>query len=299
MKIVVLHCGDSLRRGSMGDKPKFKSIDERVQYLKGKAQEIRTEVIKMIYKAQSGHPGGSLSASDIMAVLYFDELNLGPVNACHPDRDRFVLSKGHACPVWYASLALNGFFPMEVLDKLRQLGSPLQGHPIMGKCAGIDATAGSLGVGLAQAVGMALEAKMRKKDYRVYALCGDGETQEGIIYEAAQTANKFKLDNLVAIIDNNGLQMDGFTKDVMPVEPLDLKFQSFGWETTRIDGHNVEEIIKTFEKAKTVKGKPYCIIAKTVKGKGVSYMENIRAWHGKAPNEEQYVRALKDIREGF
>jgi transketolase len=281
------------------ERPQFKTFEERVRFLEEKAKELRLEIIKMIYKAQSGHPGGSLSAADIMAVLYFDELNLGPINACWADRDRFVLSKGHACPVWYASLALNGFFPMEVLDHLRELGSPLQGHPIMGKCAGIDATAGSLGVGFAQAVGMALEAKMKKKDYRVYVLCGDGEIQEGIVYEAAQTANKYKLDNLVAIIDDNGLQMDGFTKNIMPVEPLDSRFQSFGWETTRIDGHNIEEIIKSFEKAKTVKGRPYCVIAKTIKGKGVSYMENVRDWHGKAPNEEQFKKALKDIREGF
>ena len=272
--------------------------DEKIAYLKTRAKEIRTEVVKMIHKAQTGHPGGSLSAADIMSVLYFDELTIRPDDPKWEDRDRFILSKGHACPVWYACLALRGFIPLETLGTLRQLGSPLQGHPVMTKCPGVDATAGSLGIGFGMAVGMALEAKMTGKTYRVYAILGDGEVQEGIVYEAAQSASKFGLDNMVMIIDNNRLQNDGFTQDIIPVESLDERFRSLGWETKRINGHIIEEILEAFADARKARGKPFCIIADTVKGKGVSFMENIREWHGRPPSDEQCEQALSEIRGG-
>lgn len=276
-----------------------KIFEERVSYLKEKAKEIRSNLLIMIHKAQSGHPGGSLSSTDFMAALYFDQLRIDPANPRWADRDRFVLSKGHACPVWYTCLAMKGFVPMESIYTLRQLGSVFQGHPVASKCPGIDATSGSLGIGMAQAVGMALEGKMTKKDYMVYAICGDGELQEGIIWEASNTASKYKLDNLVLIIDNNGLQNDGYTKDVMPMERLDDKFKPFGWEVIRINGHKMEEVLAALEQGKANKGKPFCIIADTVKGKGVSFMEDVRAWHGKVPNDEQLEIALNEIKEGF
>ncbi len=276
-----------------------KTFEERVSYLKEKAKEIRSNLLIMIHIAQSGHPGGSLSSTDFMAALYFDQLRIDPANPRWADRDRFVLSKGHACPVWYTCLAMKGFVPMESIYTLRQLGSVFQGHPVASKCPGIDATSGSLGIGMAQAVGMALEGKMTKKDYMVYAICGDGELQEGIIWEASNTASKYKLDNLVLIIDNNGLQNDGYTKDVMPMERLDDKFKAFGWEVIRINGHKMEEVLAALEQGKANKGKPFCIIADTVKGKGVSFMEDVRAWHGKVPNDEQLEIALNEIKEGF
>jgi len=283
----------------MNMKENTKSFDERVSYLKEKAKEIRSNLLKMIHKAQSGHPGGSLSASDIMAAIYFDQLKVDPANPKWADRDRFVLSKGHACPVWYTCLAMKGFVPMDTIYTLRQLGSIFQGHPVAAKCPGIDATAGSLGIGMAQAVGMALEGKMTKKDFMVYTICGDGEIQEGIIWEASNTASKYKLDNLILIVDNNGLQNDGYSKDVMPMEPLEDKFKAFGWEVVRINGHKMEEVLSALEKGRANKGKPFCIIADTIKGKGVSYMENIRGWHGKPPSDDQLVTALNDIKEGF
>lgn len=270
----------------------------RFTELKEHARDIRINILKMIHKAQSGHPGGSLSASDIMAALYFDQLNIRPGEPGWTERDRFVLSKGHACPVWYAALALRGYFDVSVLNTLRKFESPLQGHPVAGKCPGVDATAGSLGVGLAEAVGMALEARLLKKGYQVYALCGDGELQEGIIWESANAAARFKLDNLVVIIDNNGLQNDGYSRDVMPMEPIEDKFRAFRWETARINGHSMEDLIPALEKARAHEGSPYCIVAETVKGKGVSFMEDIRGWHGKAPDDEQLNAALKEITEG-
>ncbi len=276
-----------------------KTFEERVSYLKEKAKEIRSNLLIMIHKAQSGHPGGSLSSTDFMAALYFDQLRIDPANPRWADRDRFVLSKGHACPVWYTCLAMKGFVPMESIYTLRQLGSVFQGHPVASKCPGIDATSGSLGIGMAQAVGMALEGKMTKKDFMVYAICGDGEIQEGIVWEASNTASKYKLDNFVLIIDNNGLQNDGYTKDVMPMERLDDKFKAFGWEVIRINGHKMEEVLAALEQGKANKGKPFCIIADTVKGKGVSFMEDVRGWHGKAPNDEQLEKALNEIKEGF
>jgi transketolase len=283
----------------MAPKNSAKSFSERVAFLKEKAKEVRFRIVDMIHVAQSGHPGGSLSATDIVTALYFDILNVDPKKPKNPDRDRFVLSKGHACPVWYANLALRGFFPLAELKTLRQFESILQGHPVATKTPGVDATTGSLGIGFAQAVGMALEGRMLKKSYKVYAVLGDGEMQEGVVWEAAASANKFKLDNLVAIVDNNGLQNDGFSKDIMPVEPLDKKFEAFGWTVKRINGHVMEEVLAALDEAKAHKGTPFCIVAATVKGRGVSYMENVRGWHGKPPSDKEYEKAVAEIREGL
>jgi transketolase len=274
---------------------------DRVKRLEDTAIRIRTESIKMIYKAQSGHPGGSLSESDIMAALYFDIMDLSPESAKDPDRDRFVLSKGHACPGWYATLALRGFFDLEVLDTLRQFGSPLQGHPVQGKAPGIEVTSGSLGIGFGQAIGMALDARLQGKSYRVWTVLGDGETNEGIVWEGALFANKYKLDSLCAIIDNNGVQNDGFGKDILPMEPLDEKFAAFGWAVIRVNGHDMSELLAALDDVKAGKhtGRPTVIIADTVKGRGVSFMENDRAWHGKPPNDEQYEKALAEIAGGL
>lgn len=272
--------------------------EPRIQFLENMARKIRISIVSMIYKAQSGHPGGSLSATDLVTALYFDQLQIRPNQPDWPERDRFVLSKGHACPVWYAALAHKGYFPLETLDTLRTLGSPLQGHPVKQKCKGLDAGTGSLGIGFAQALGIALEAKMLAKDYYVYAVLGDGELQEGLVWETAQAASKYRLDHFIAIVDNNGLQNDGFTKDIMPVEPIDDKFKAFGWETMRIDGHDMRQICNALEIARSHKGKPFCIVANTVKGKGVSFMENVRAWHGKAPDSEQLAAAIKEINLG-
>ena len=276
-----------------------KTFPERVALLKERAKEVRFRIIEMIHIAQSGHPGGSLSAADIVTALYFDIMNVDPKKPKAKDRDRFVLSKGHACPVWYASLALRGYFPLKELKTLRRFESILQGHPVSGKTPGVDATTGSLGIGFAQAVGMALEGKMENKDYKVYAVLGDGEAQEGIVWEAAASANKFKLDNLVAVVDNNGLQNDGFSKDIMPVEPLDKKFEAFGWTVKRINGHVMEEVLAALDEAKAHKGTPFCIIAQTVKGRGVSFMENVRGWHGKPPSDKEFEQAVREIREGL
>ena len=277
---------------------KEKTLDERTKYLREVAQEVRLNIIDMIYTAQSGHPGGALSAADIVTALYFDIMKFDPKNPKWSDRDRFILSKGHACPVWYACLAMTGFFPMEELKTLRKINSILQGHPDKLKTPGVDMTTGSLGQGLSLGVGMALEGKLVKKDYHIFVVLGDGELNEGMIWEAAASAYKYHLDNLVAIVDLNHLQMDGFTEEVMPMEPIDKKFQSFNWEVMTIDGHNMEEILLALEKAKTIKDKPICIIANTVKGKCVDFMENIREWHGMAPNEKQYKKAIECIRRG-
>ena len=275
------------------------ALNEQVAFLKKQAQQVRLHIVKMIHKAQSGHPGGSLSAADIMTALYFDILNVDPKNPRWPDRDRFVLSKGHACPVWYVCLALRGFFPVEELDTLRQFESRLQGHPVSTKTPGVDATTGSLGIGFAQAIGMALEGKWLKKNYKVYAVLGDGEMQEGVVWEAAASANKYKLDNLVAIIDNNNLQNDGNTDQIMPIEPLDKKFEAFGWTTRRIDGHDMTQVLIALREAKAHKGTPFCIIAQTVKGRGVSFMENVRGWHGKPPSDQELAQAIKEIEGGL
>ena len=277
---------------------KEKTLDERTKYLREVAQEVRLNIIDMIYTAQSGHPGGALSAADIVTALYFDIMKFDPKNPKWSDRDRFILSKGHACPVWYACLAMKGFFLMEELKTLRKINSILQGHPDKLKTPGVDMTTGSLGQGLSLGVGMALEGKLVKKDFHIFVVVGDGELNEGMIWEAAASAHKYHLDNLVAIVDLNHLQMDGFTEEVMPMEPIDKKFESFNWEVMTIDGHNMEEILLALEKAKTIKGKPICIIANTVKGKCVDFMENIREWHGMAPNEKQYKKAIECIRRG-
>jgi len=270
--------------------------EERIAYLKEKARQLRINLLTMIYTAQSGHPGGSLSAADYTACLYFDELNVDPENPKMENRDRVVLSKGHCCPVIYTSLIMRGFMPWETLYRLRKFESPLQGHPDMKNCPGLEFSTGSLGQGLSGAVGMAYGYKYDNNPGRVYAIIGDGENEEGQIWEAALSAAKYKLDNLVCIVDNNGLQNDGFTKDQLPnIEPLGPKWELFGWEVIEIDGHDVAQIIDAFAKARTIKGKPVCIIAKTVKGKGVSFMENECIWHGKVINDEQYKQAIEEL----
>lgn len=271
-----------------------------VKDLEIKCIELKKKVITMIYKAQSGHPGGSLSAADYITALYFREMRLDPSNPRWAERDRFVLSKGHVCPIQYAALAACGYFDEKILATLRREGSILQGHPDMNKCPGIDISTGSLGQGLACAVGMALAGKADKKSYRVFAVLGDGECQEGEIWEAAQTANKYCLDNLVVFVDNNGLQLDGTTDQVMPNLDLGKKFEAFGFEIFSIDGHNMAEIQATLDKAGTAENKkPKCIVGHTVKGHGISYMENQCAWHGAAPNQEQYEQAVKELDEQY
>lgn len=272
---------------------------ELVAKLKEQAQTVRLTLLDMIYKAQSGHPGGSLSATEFMTALYFNELNIDPKNPKWEDRDRFVLSKGHVCPVLYTCLALRGYFDTEILGTLRKEGSILQGHPDMKRCPGIDISTGSLGQGISVAVGMAIAGKRDAKDYRVFTLVGDGETNEGQVWEAAQTASKYQLDNLVVIVDNNNLQNDDTCDVVMPTLDLAKKFEAFGFETFAIDGHDMEAVVDALANAKTKNGKPKCIVGKTVKGKGVSFMENVVMWHGMAPNDEQYTQAIKDVKEGL
>ncbi|MGN1009088.1 MAG: transketolase [Butyricicoccus sp.] len=269
--------------------------DVTMKELKNTATQLRMKVVDMIYKAQSGHPGGSLSAADFMAACYFKYMNVDPKNPRWEDRDRMVLSKGHVCPIQYACLATLGFFPEETLDTLRKEGSILQGHPSM-KCPGIDISTGSLGQGLACAAGMALAGKMDNKDYKVFCVVGDGESQEGEIWEAANTAHKYQLDNLIVFMDFNNLQIDGTCDEVMPNGNLGKKFEAFGWETIEIDGHSMEEICATLDKCyASQNGKPKCIYAHTVKGKGVSYMENSCAWHGVAPNKEERDQAFTEL----
>ncbi|EMT37932.1 Transketolase, N-terminal subunit, partial [Thermoanaerobacter thermohydrosulfuricus WC1] len=254
------------------------------EFLKQKAKEVRIDIINMLAEAGSGHPGGSLSCADILTLLYFDKMNVKPDNPKWEDRDRLVLSKGHAAPALYAVLAEKGFFPKEELKTLRKLGSILQGHPDMKSTPGLDMTTGSLGQGLSAANGMALAGKLDKKGYRVYVILGDGELQEGQIWEAAMTAAHYKLDNLTAILDFNGLQIDGPNREVKNIEPVNEKFKAFGWHVIEIDGHDFDQIDKAIEEAKATKGKPTLIIAHTIKGKGVSFMENQVGWHGSAPN---------------
>ncbi len=269
---------------------------EKATILRAKAIELRQTALKMIHKAGSGHPGGSLSAADFMTALYFDELNIRPDEPKWADRDRFVLSKGHVCPILYSSLALKGYFPYETIYTLRQQGSILQGHPDMKVCPGVDISTGSLGQGLSTAVGMAIAAKRDKKSYRVFCVIGDGESQEGQIWEAVMTAVKYKLDNLVIIVDNNNLQNDNTCDVVMPTGDLRLKFEAFGCESYGINGHDMDEIVDVFEEIRGNKnGVPKVIVGKTVKGKGVSFMENVVGWHGMAPNDEQLEIALKDV----
>lgn len=268
------------------------------QELEQKARKVREDIIEEIYSAKSGHPGGSLSIADILTVLYFREMNIQPENPDWEERDRFVLSKGHCSPALYSCLANRGFFPVEDLKGFRNINSYLQGHPDKNKVPGVDMTTGSLGQGLSAANGMAIAGKVDKKDYRVYCVLGDGEIEEGQIWEAAMAASQYQLDNLCVIVDNNNLQIDGTIEEVMSSYPIDEKFRSFGFQVINIDGHDIEEIIKAFEVAKNVKGKPTCIIAKTTKGKGITFMENQAGWHGKAPNEEQYNQAMAEMRQG-
>ena len=265
------------------------------QMLKEQAKQIRRDIVTMVGAAKSGHPGGSLSAAEILTYLYFEEMNVDPANPKWENRDRFVLSKGHAAPVLYATLAHKGFFPVEELATLRKLGSHLQGHPDMKKVPGVDMSTGSLGTGISAAVGMALACQVDKKENYVYTVLGDGEIQEGQVWEAAMAAAHYKLDNLIAFVDNNGLQIDGNIDDVMSPNPIDAKFAAFGWHVQVIDGHDFGQIADAIAAAKAEKGKPSAIIAKTVKGKGVSYMENQAGWHGSAPNAEQVAQAIAEL----
>lgn len=270
---------------------KIKNVEE----LKNIAKEIRRGVIDSVYSANSGHPGGSLSCTDILTVLYFNQMNIDPSKPDDPARDRFVLSKGHAAPALYSTLANRGYFEKEQLKTLRHLGSKLQGHPDMRKVPGVDMTTGSLGQGLSVANGMALASKLNSNGLRVYCLLGDGELEEGQVWEAAMTSAQYKLDNLCVIVDNNNLQIDGNIRDVKNSYPIVNKFESFGFYVIEVDGHNIEELINAFQRAKMIKNMPTAIIAKTVKGKGVSFMENQVGWHGKAPSEEQYKQSMEEL----
>ena len=259
------------------------------------ANEVRKGAVTAVYNAKSGHPGGSLSAADIYAYLFFEEMNIDPKEPKKADRDRFVLSKGHTAPGYYAALAHRGFFPVEDLTTLRKVGSYLQGHPDMKHIPGVDMSSGSLGQGISAAVGMALSAKLTNEDYRVYTLLGDGEIQEGQVWEAAMLASHRKLDNLVVIVDNNGLQIDGAIDEVCSPYPIDKKFEAFNFHVINVDGHDFDALDAAFKEARETKGQPTAIIAKTIKGKNVSFMENQASWHGSAPNAEQYAVAMADL----
>ena len=278
------------------EKENKKITQEEIKAIEEKAKKIRKGIIEEVYSHQSGHPGGSLSVADIIAVLYFKEMNINPQEPERKERDRLVLSKGHCAPALYAALANRGYFKTEELKTFRSIEGRLQGHPDKKNIPGVDMSTGSLGQGLSSANGMAIAGKLDKKEYRVYCILGDGELEEGQIWEAAMTSSKNQLDNLCVIVDNNNLQIDGTIQEVKNLYQIDEKFKSFGFEVIKIDGHNIEEIIKALEKAKTIKEKPTCIIAKTIKGKGISYMENQAGWHGKAPNQEQYLEAVKELK---
>jgi len=260
------------------------------------AAKARLLGVDMVYTAQSGHPGGSMSCMDVLTTLYFNVMNVDPADPKNPDRDRFVMSKGHCSPAVYPVLALRGFFPVEDLPTLRHIGSYLQGHPNMNETPGVDMSTGSLGQGISAAAGMALAAKYQGKACRVYTLLGDGEIQEGQVWEACMFAAHYNLDNFCAIIDNNGLQIDGAVADVMSPYPIDEKLKAFGFEVAVVDGHSFDELEDAFAQAKATKGKPFAIIMKTVKGKGVSFMENNAGWHGKAPNDEEYAQAMAELK---
>lgn len=259
------------------------------------AAKARMLCVEAVYAAASGHPGGSLSCIDALTELYFDEMNINPADPAWEDRDRFVLSKGHCSPALYSVLALRGYFPTEDIKLFRSIKAHYSGHPDMRHVPGVDMSTGSLGQGLSAAVGMALAARLSGKSYRTYAICGDGEIEEGQIWEAAMSAAKWKLDNLCAFVDVNGLQIDGATADVMPAEPLDKKFEAFNWNVISVDGHDFSQLADALAKAKETKGKPTMILMHTVKGKGVSFMENQAGWHGKAPNAEQYAQAMSEL----
>lgn len=266
-----------------------------IEDLQGIARNLRRHVITMISTAGSGHPGGSLSAADIVTALYFHIMRHDPANPKWPDRDRFILSKGHAAPVLYAALAECGYFPLEWLTTLRKTGTCLQGHTDSTLTPGVDMSAGSLGQGLSVGIGMALAARLDKKNYRTYVMLGDGECQEGQVWEAAMFAPNYKLDNLTAIVDYNGLQLDGFTKQIMDLEPFVDKWRSFKWEVLQIDGHDMKQVVDALQKSALVKGKPVVIVARTVKGKGVSFMENKVDYHGKAPGKSETETALREL----
>lgn len=265
--------------------------------LKQIANEVRKGIVTAVHSAKAGHPGGSLSSAEIFTYLYFEEMNIDPDNLNAPDRDRFVLSKGHVAPGYYATLAQRGFFPVEDLVTLRHVGSYLQGHPCMGYIPGVDMSSGSLGQGISAAVGMAISAKLTDDKYRVYTLLGDGEIQEGQVWEATMLAGHRKLDNLVVIVDNNGLQIDGSIADVNSPYPIDKKFEAFNFHVITIDGHDFKQLEAAFKEARETKGQPTAIIAKTTKGKDVSFMENQASWHGVAPNDEQYAVAMEDLKK--
>jgi len=269
--------------------------NSRKKELQKTATNIRLGIIEAVYNAASGHPGGSLSIADIMTYLYFEEMNIDPKSPKAEDRDRFVLSKGHTSPALYSTLAERGYFPKEDLKTFRKIDSYLQGHPDMKGVPGVDMSSGSLGLGISAACGMALSAKYNNKDYRVYTVLGDGESEEGQVWEAAMFAAHYKLDNLVVIVDSNGLQIDGRVKDVMNVEPIADKLAAFGFAVSAVDGHDFEEIFSAFDLAKMTADRPTAIVAKTVKGKGVSFMEDNAAWHGSAPNAEQYEQARQEL----
>lgn len=266
-----------------------------IRELKKYAVKVRKHIIEEVYSASSGHPGGSLSSTDILVALYFKEMCINPNQPLWEDRDRFVLSKGHCSPALYAVLAEKGFFPTEDLLTFRKADSYLEGHPSMRSVPGVDMSTGSLGQGISAAVGMAMAGKLDRKDYRVYAILGDGELEEGQIWEASMAAAHYKLDNLTAFLDNNGLQIDGRITDVMSPEPIADKFEAFGWNVLKVDGHDIEKIIQVIKQARDTKGKPTIIIAKTIKGKGVSFMENQAGWHGTAPNKEQRNQAIAEL----
>jgi transketolase len=271
-------------------------IPMSVEDLKQKAATIRCDIIEMICTAAAGHPGGSLSSADVVTALYFRMMRVDPKKPDWPDRDRFILSKGHACPVWYAALAERGYFDKSHLGTLRRLGSILQGHPDMNKTPGIDMTAGSLGHGFSAGLGMALSGKLQQKEFHVWVIIGDGESQEGSIWEAAMSAPRWKLDNLTVILDCNNLQNDNYVDQTIPIEPIADKWRAFNWNVMEIDGHDMAAVVEALETAKAHKNEPTIIIARTVKGKGVSYMENMCEWHGKAPSQEQAEEALNEIR---
>lgn len=271
-------------------------LEDQATRLAAAAQDIRFNVIDMVYKAQSGHISPGLGSADIMATLFFDVMRIDPKRPDWPDRDRFILSKGHAAPVLYATLALRGYFPVEELPTLRQMGTRLQGHPVAGYLPGVEVTTGSLGMGASQGVGIALEGRMLKKDYTVWALLGDGELNEGLIWEAAMSAAKYHLGNLVYIVDRNNLQTDGTCDAVMPTEPIDKKFEAFNWKVFKVDGHDIPALQSVMRQARDYKDGPVCIIAKTIKGKGVGFMENTTEWHAKPPSDEQYARAIAELK---
>lgn len=270
---------------------------ENIEELKEISKKVRISIIEQVYNAKSGHPGGSLSCADILTVLYFNQMNINEKEPKAPLRDRFVLSKGHCAPALYGTLAERGFFEKEKLKEFRKIDGNLQGHPDMNKVPGVDISTGSLGQGLSVANGMALSSKLNQDGYRVYCLLGDGEIEEGQVWEAAMTASKYHLDNLCAIVDYNGLQIDGKVEEVKGLDNLEGKFKSFGFSTIVVDGNNMEQLIDAFETAKLTKEKPTMIIAKTIKGKGVSFMEGKAEWHGKAPNEEEFKQAIQELSE--